>query len=90
MYRGYEYCVPCWFRMETAIGLCELTIKAQTVALNAPSTGFAVSMVVTLLDEVVEAADVVDVAIDCAAAETANTAGMMVYNRIVVQQIQLH
>lgn len=70
--------------------IVRLTIKAQTVALNAPSTVLAVLMVVTLADEVGEAADVVDVAIDCAAAETANTAGMMVYNRIVVQQIQLH
>jgi hypothetical protein len=57
-----------------------LTIKAQTVALKAPSTGFAVSMVVTLTDVVARPADAVDVAIDCAAAERAS---MVDFNRMV-------
>jgi hypothetical protein len=60
-----------------------LTIKAQTVALKLPSTRFAVSMVFTLADEVAGAVDAVDVVIDCAAAETANTTGMVVSKRIV-------
>ena len=55
-----------------------LTIKAQTVALNAPSTEFAVLMVVTLEVEVADAADAVVVAIDCAVAAMPNTIGIMV------------
>jgi len=60
-----------------------LTIRAQTVALNAPSTESAVFMFVTLEVEVAEAADAVDVAIDCAAAAMPNTIGIMVYTRMV-------
>jgi microcompartment protein CcmL/EutN len=40
-------------------------------------------MVFTLADEVAGAVDAVDVVIDCAAAETANTTGMVVSKRIV-------
>jgi hypothetical protein len=42
------------------------------VALNWPSTGFAVLMVVTLADGVDEDADAVEVTIDCATAGIAN------------------
>jgi hypothetical protein len=44
-------------------------------------------MVVTLADEVAEAADPVEVVIDCAAAWMANTTGLMVANRMVFREI---
>jgi hypothetical protein len=60
-----------------------LTIKAQTVALKAPSTRFAVLMVVTLADGVAKPADAVDVAINCAAVKRASMVG---YNRMVFRK----
>lgn len=44
-------------------------------------------MVVTLADEVAEAAAAVEVVIDCAAAWIANTTGMVVANRMVFREI---
>lgn len=76
------------FGQSYAFVVVRRTIKAQTVALNAPSTGFAVLMVVTLADDVAEAADAVDVAIDCAAAETANTAGVIEFKRMTTRKLR--
>jgi hypothetical protein len=53
------------------------------VALDPPSTRFAVLIVSTSADEVAKAADTVDAAIDCAAAETAS---MVVFNRILFRK----
>jgi hypothetical protein len=50
------------------------------VALNPPSTRFAVLMVVRLADEVARAAGAVDVAIECAAAEAVS---MVVFSRMM-------
>jgi hypothetical protein len=90
MNRGYEYCSCVSLRRTFVEGYVfvvqRLTIRAQTVALKLPSTRFAVSMVITLADVVAEAADAVDVVIDCAAAETANTTGMAVYKRMVLRE----
>jgi hypothetical protein len=90
MNRGYEYCSLVSLQVTFVKGhvfvVERLTIRAQTVALKLPSTRFAVSIIVTLAGEVTVAADA-DVVVDCAAAAIANTMGIVVSKRIVVQNL---